>query len=674
MKRVIILFPLICIFSFLYAQIPSSGAQDSVMSKVPGSVFILDTRDPSVLNVYSNFSGTKPQVTPQHRLQTRSYQTTAFRITHINPLRFNYYLNGQLVTQFMDNPVAPVAAADLLGNVPVNDIVTLDIFKVDKEVINQKLGVENAKAELKVLQDKLSEAQQTLGRVFDSLNLLNITTETARMKRDLFYKQKRDQVTIIATQVTNKLSDLEIMLNKMAINNDNINFLMSLRSALGQISGDSGLMRTATQIKQDIENYQQQDEQLSQIRIQLQDLRTRPELILPESYSSFKSRGASSATYSTDFLKLLDKVGYPTGRLRDLSRRAADQSYITDMQTEIFRVQDYLTDKKISSLSGLLIAIYLELGKQLQDSYTNYSRKINEIKNLGYIDDQELEEVGKMRDDINKNFELIQLVNAHTSVLTLYMQISDVQSKDLGNKIVSLYKGLLNFLKIADYVCKSSTSKYTLAMHTNSSNVDLIRYTVTEEDVSTKKSQTYVYDVWLKGGLKIDFSAGIFATGLMDREYEKSPVYNADTISSTLFNIKRKDKGNVGFAFGGMVNISPRLGTSWFVPGISVGVAYASNQKLQFLAGGSLHMGKTERIILHFGAAMGVAQTLDNSRVVYEEGSNSVRGNMNDYNIPTVDKFTAQYHFGISYNLSKKNALQAVSGEGLTKFNSEMAK
>jgi len=674
MKQLIMLLSLMWIVNLLYAQTSPSDAGNSVTSKVPGSVFILDTRDPSVLDVYSNVSDIRPQQVRRRNLQTNAYQTTAFRITHINPLRYNYYLNGQLVTQFMDNQTAPIASADMLGNVPINDIVTLDIFKVDREVINQKVGVENAKAELKVLQDKLSEAQQTLVRVADSLNLLNVTTPAASLSREIFFKQKRDQVRILAAQVTNKLSDLEIMLNKMAINNDNINFVMSLSSALGQINGDAGLAKAIAQIKQNIDNYLQQDDLINQIRMQLQQLRTRPQLILPDSYSGFKSKTASADGYSTDLIKMLDKVGYPTGRLRDLNLRTGDQSYIIDMQMEIFRVEEYLTDKKISSLSALLVAIYLELGKQLQDIYTSYSRKINEIKNLGYIDDEELAEVAKMRSDINNNFELIQLVNAHTSVLTLYMQISDVQSKDLGNKIISLYKGLLNFLKIADYICKSNTCKYTLALHTNNSNVDLIRYTVTEEDISTKKSQTYVYDIWLKGGLKIDFSAGIFATGLIDQEYEKSPVYDADTVSGKLFNIKRKDKGNIGFAFGGMVNVSPRLGTSWFVPGLSVGVAYANNQKLQFLTGVSLHMGKTERIILHFGAAMGIAQTLDNSRIVYAEGSNSVRGNMSDYNIPLVDKFTVKYHFGISYNLSKKNALQALSGDGLTKFNKELTK
>gem|GEM_PF-2668443 len=37
-----------------------------------------------------------------------------------------------------------------------------------------------------------------------------------------------------------------------------------------------------------------------------------------------------------------------------------------------------------------------------------------------------------------------------------------------------------------------------------------------------------------------------------------------------------------------------------------------------------------------------------------------------------ADKFQGRFIFGISYNLSKKNALQAVSGQGLTKFNSNM--
>ena len=70
---------------------------------------------------------------------------------------------------------------------------------------------------------------------------------------------------------------------------------------------------------------------------------------------------------------------------------------------------------------------------------------------------------------------------------------------------------------------------------------------------------SYVYYIWIEGGLKIDFSAGIFATSLIDYNYEKVQAYSKSEPSTLLIDsisINRKDNGNFDFAFGGMVNIS----------------------------------------------------------------------------------------------------------------------
>jgi hypothetical protein len=677
MKQLFVLILVSGIISSLHAQnntqttLPLSNGETH---DIPANVFILDTKNPSRLNVYNSYGSTAPKtVMSARKLVTKINQTTAFKISNINPLRFNYYLNGQLVTQFMDNTVTGNPVTDLLANVPVNDILTLDIFSVDKEVINQKVSVEVSKGELKVLQDKLLEAQKNLNIAVDSARMLGTDSSkhlTQYKNLQSQYAQRVREIDMAAKLITNKLSDLEVMLNKLAINNDNTSLVNSLRTSLEEIKGGVEVEKTASQIIKNIDNYEDMNDKIDKIPSLLKKLsdghNSLPSLYAV--YNNYTTKTDKDYDNRKNLIISLDNIKYPTNLLTDLE--PFDPQYFTNLQLEIFRIREYLTDKKISSLSGLLTSIYLELGKLLQNSTVKYARRINELKNMSFIDEQSLDSVKEMKEDINRNFNLIQLVNAHTSVLIVFMQINDAQSKDLGTKIISLYKVLLNYLKLSDYICESTTSKYTLAMHPNGSNIDLIRYTVKEEDVLTKNSQTYVYDIWIKGGLKIDFSAGMFATGLMDREYEKMPYFEKDTISKLLFSIKEKNKGNFNFAFGGMVNITPRLGTSWIVPGISIGVAYANNQKLQFLAGGSLLLGKTERIILHAGAAMGLAQTLDNSRIVYD--SIYVRGDMSNYNIPTVDKFTVKYHFGISYNLSKKNALQAVSGEGLTKFNSSL--
>ena len=42
-----------------------------------------------------------------------------------------------------------------------------------------------------------------------------------------------------------------------------------------------------------------------------------------------------------------------------------------------------------------------------------------------------------------------------------------------------------------------------------------------------------------------------------------------------------------------------------------------------------------------------------------------VRAKLSDFNIPYIDRFVFKPFFGLSYNLSKRNAFQAVSNKGL---------
>ena len=139
------------------------------------------------------------------------------------------------------------------------------------------------------------------------------------------------------------------------------------------------------------------------------------------------------------------------------------------------------------------------------------------------------------------------------------------------------------------------------------------------------------------------------------------------------FLIKKQGGGKYNFAFGGMVNVMLRSGASWITPGASIGVAYgsATNSKLQFLGALSLQFGKSERIIAHFGVVAGEANRLDVSQLTYNpskdvtENDNTykVKGDFSTTPIPTAPKFLFRPFFGISYSLSKKNALNAVGSQ-----------
>jgi hypothetical protein len=237
------------------------------------------------------------------------------------------------------------------------------------------------------------------------------------------------------------------------------------------------------------------------------------------------------------------------------------------------------------------------------------------------------------------------------------------------------------YLKKLDYISNNNTVEYSLPTHNNLKNIDLIRYKIdrTDKTNSSINSQTYIYDIWLRGGLKIDFSVGIMGTGLVDLDFSKVQHYKDDgtTLDPDYFSLTVKDKGAFNFAFGGMVNIYRRNGGNWLNWGGSVGVVYSTNQKLQFLVGPTIHCGKTERIILHGGVAMGFRQTLDESQLTIKEKDKDkkylIKGDYGTFAIPLIDKFSVKPFIGISYNLSKKNALQAVSSQpGLKMYNDEL--
>lgn len=154
-------------------------------------------------------------------------------------------------------------------------------------------------------------------------------------------------------------------------------------------------------------------------------------------------------------------------------------------------------------------------------------------------------------------------------------------------------------------------------------------------------------------------------------------LVSSDSNGVDSIHINRQKSGKADFAFGGMVNIIPRNGKRWLNSGFSVGVAYASNKSLQFLTGLSVHLGKTERIILHGGVTFGRVNRIDESASMFSPRGDDFALKSKDvkfatYNIPYYQKFEARGFFGISYNLSKKNALQAVSGSGLSTYNSSL--
>lgn len=157
-------------------------------------------------------------------------------------------------------------------------------------------------------------------------------------------------------------------------------------------------------------------------------------------------------------------------------------------------------------------------------------------------------------------------------------------------------------VKIIDEISKMMQLKfdnYIVPIDINGKNIDAVEVTVERYDknATNPTPDKYTYNIWVKGGVKIDISGGLFLTSLMDKEYETKD----DGSNKYIFE---KNRGDYEFGFGSTINVSLR-GGSWVRPGLSIGALFTTNQKFQLLTGLGFIIGKEERIVLHTGLSMG---------------------------------------------------------------------
>jgi len=678
-------------------------------------VFILRTCEPnqlSIVKMYDDYRQVKK--IPVRKLQISTNHFSSFKVTDINPLRYNYYINDELVTQFVEEKYfkQPNNIFSIGSILPVKEIETVKIFNIDwdhitdnkKVISDQKLKITDFLASINTALNAIDKSYSELSEIADfdfgkkrwKLNNSNLGNATELSKRSSILLEKQNNLNILSLQLWQSFKIYEDKITNLPIsNNSNLFTNYSSKNYIGDLKmQDEKIDSIVSQINSFDSEYLKLNvdfENISQLLKDMYKIISKPKgdinsfaFINKNDYSRYLTDPDSIAKK----LKIiLSNYGYAVDW--DGTRDAYTSKYISgvDYKTYIAAyiifasdIKQFMFNKRYQLYETFLLNGSASIGKLLQDKYVNYSQNLNSFYHQNCLSDFTLKQADSIKKDITRSFNFIQDFTSDIAVAVGYLEINNREFKDIVTNVNLYFTGLLRFLKYLDHIEKNNTLEFSLPTYNNLKNVDLIRYKIDREDQLTKAKQTYVYDVWLKGGLKIDFSVGILATQLKDYEYEKTQAYKFDDPTALLTDsiyINRKEKGKFDFAFGGMVNISYRNGANWITPGISVGIAYSNNQQLQFLSSLSLHLGKTERIILHGGFAAGLSKTLDLSNLLYNRSIDNkdgtryqVKGNFSDFNIVTIDKFSFRPFFGISYNLSRKSALQAVSGKGIEKFNS----
>jgi hypothetical protein len=281
----------------------------------------------------------------------------------------------------------------------------------------------------------------------------------------------------------------------------------------------------------------------------------------------------------------------------------------------------------------------MELTKMIEFKTSIMSSEILDIENFE-----------KEKKQFNNKLELI--IKDYSIVKRDQIRFKDFS--DLTNKYdaeVIKFKSVIDLLSAELLRCNSVKKEhYTLPIDINGKNIDAVEITVERfEKDNPVAIDKYKYNIWVKGGLKIDISGGVFLTSLVNNEYfTKDKIVNEGGVDVTKQQIFRKEKGNFEFGFGSAINISLRS-ASWINPTLNAGALFTVNQQFQIITGLGAILGKEERIIFSGGLTMGRVTKI--SEAYKEDGS--VTYDLGDGVVPTDSVFDFGFYFGITYNFSK---------------------
>jgi len=172
-------------------------------------------------------------------------------------------------------------------------------------------------------------------------------------------------------------------------------------------------------------------------------------------------------------------------------------------------------------------------------------------------------------------------------------------------------------------------------------------------------------------GLKIDYSAGVFLTGLRDDNFifiDTTVRYSPDSATvarDTTGNFVRKQTSeNLNVGFGVLVHVYPRISSNYNL-GLTTGFMATTNLTINILLGGSFMLqslfGSNNRVAFNGGIAWGKVKKLSSA---YQDGYHTnpvVNPSNTNYTYirpvfysttgdPTVQVWKRSWFFGITYN------------------------
>ncbi|MEO7991200.1 MAG: hypothetical protein ABI663_16740, partial [Chryseolinea sp.] len=168
------------------------------------------------------------------------------------------------------------------------------------------------------------------------------------------------------------------------------------------------------------------------------------------------------------------------------------------------------------------------------------------------------------------------------------------------------------------------------------------------ETLTALENRNFNIEVPINGGVKIDFSTGLFVTtNLHDRKYSKT-IISSDTSKSTI--TENKNNSIAQLSLGALMHVSPRLSGN-FKPGFTFGLGLNSTDlsNAQVFAGASAMFGSTERFIVSSGISLADVDYLSGKYSL----NTPIENSMIDSAL-TEKSVRAGWFISFTYNLTNK--------------------
>ncbi|KAF0200055.1 MAG: hypothetical protein FD170_3804 [Bacteroidetes bacterium] len=250
----------------------------------------------------------------------------------------------------------------------------------------------------------------------------------------------------------------------------------------------------------------------------------------------------------------------------------------------------------------------------------------------------------ELSDVLTRMNDRSRLDPAFTKLSSFHTSIARDKYGELFKQIVIIY----NAININNWTVNYQTTNI-------SDKADRIFYSLEFKPISNEytlpiQTKNYDYNFDIRGGIKVDVSAGL----LYNLKLNDQQVRLEKETDTTTRLIKINNQNNFIPSVGALFNVYFRNEAS-IKPTFNFGVG-TNIDKLRYYLGFGLLVGKSERIIINFGAVGGEVKTISDE---YKEETTILAGSTSNWQntdfMQKGDTFRIGMYFGVTYNLSGKN-------------------